>query len=123
MLRAHKKIIEKYERGIWFPFRGGKLKIRPVHIWQVPGQKAAIVAADSQAVQDLMTQETMKRVFMLALVGWKNVWDRDGKRLKMTEAVKNAIFDNDLGGVREFVLKKSIGLLLEILFELGRKNG
>jgi hypothetical protein len=48
--------------------------------------------------------------FRHCLVEWEGVVDAEGKDLKLTDSVKEALFESGLGGISDFVLEKNAEL-------------
>ena len=64
--------------------------------------------------------EDQCEVFKYCLVGWKNVVDANGKPLKLTDDVKQKIYDFNLQGIASFVGR--IARIVEVRKEQEEKN-
>lgn len=78
---------------------GAKLMIRPY-----PRSKSNLIVKDKGIA---LTGEDQCKIFKYCLVSWSDVIDANGKELKLTDDVKQHIFDFGVDGIPEFVLEKA----------------
>ena len=86
--------------GQWFDFKdGARLKIRA----RPRSQTKFFMREEGILFSGPERMETFKH----CLIDWENVTDPDGNALKLTDAVKEALFESGLGGISDFVLEKN----------------
>lgn len=86
--------------GQWFDFRdGARLKIRP----RPRSQTKFFMREEGILFSGPERMDTFKH----CLVDWENIVDASGNPLKLTDAVKEALFESGLGGIADFVLEKN----------------
>lgn len=96
---------ETYEAK-WYDMEDGtRLKIRPYAIGQ-----GDIVFRDGEVVQ---SGRDRWKMFDYSLVAWEGVVDANGKELKLSDKVKQTVFDYSLGEIPTFVIIKNGELLRE----------
>ena len=89
--------------GQWFEFRdGARLKVRPR-----PRTATKFIMREEGI---LFSGPERMETFRHCLVDWEGVVDTEGKDLKLTDAIKEALFESGLGGISDFVLEKNAEL-------------
>ena len=89
--------------GEWFSFGDdGRLKVRPF-----PRSKSKFKVVDGALI--FGGTETLD-TFKYCLVDWEGFVDPAGKPIKLTETIKEKLFDSGLMGIADFVIQKNIEL-------------
>ena len=93
--------------GQWFDFKdGGKLKIRP----RPRSQTKFFMREEGILFSGPERMETFRH----CLVDWEGVVDAEGNPIKLTDAVKETLFESGMGGVADFVLEKNADLFRQM---------
>ena len=85
----------KFE-GEWYDFGDGKLLIRPI-----PMSRQRIRQEASGIT------ETLKETFFYCLLDWQNFFDENDQPMKLTEEIKEKLFESNHAGIRNFVMQKN----------------
>jgi len=83
----------KFE-GEWYAFKDSEILIRPIPLSK---QRLGV---------NLEFSENLKANFVYCLADWKNVFDENGKEIKLTDEIRGHIFDFGPNDLRNFVLEK-----------------
>ena len=88
----------------WYEFAPGvRLQIRPF-----PRSKASLVLRNGDVV---FAGPQRLETFKYCLVGWEGVEDEEtGEALKLTDDIKQGLFDGGDGGIVDFVVSKNAEL-------------
>lgn len=82
-----------------YEFEGGTLYIRPY-----PAEKSNVILSKEGVV---ISGQQQRDIFMHCLVDWENVVDANDKPIKLTDKVKDKLFQFRLNGIVDFVITKS----------------
>lgn len=97
--------------GRWYDFETGEpldgphperpcLKIRPF-----PFSRANVAYRGGDII---LSGQDMCRMFKYSLEEWANFHDADGKPLALTDRVKQLVYDFNLEGVSDFVIRRNM---------------
>lgn len=93
--------------GQWFDFHDGarlKVRARPRSQTKFFMREEGILFSGPERL------ETFKH----CLVDWEGIVDVEGKPIKLTDSVKEALFESGLGGISDFVLNKNAELFQQM---------
>lgn len=95
--------------GEWVEFGDGRVKVRPF-----PRSKSKFKVIDGALI--FSGSETLD-IFKYCLMEWDGFVDNEGKPIKLTEGVKEKVFDSGVMGLADFVISKQTELQKRIVEE------
>lgn len=93
--------------GQWFDFQGGarlKIRARPRSQTKFFMREEGILFSGPERME----------TFRHCLVAWEGIVDAEGNEIKLTDSVKEALFESGLGGIADFVLNKNAELFQQM---------
>lgn len=93
--------------GQWFDFKdGSKLKIRPR-----PRSQTKFFMREEGI---LFSGPERLDTFRFCLQDWEGIVDPEGNPVKLTDSVKETLFESGMEGIADFVLQKNIELFQQM---------